>query len=353
MRGRAVVKVFAATVWAAVLFFMLAGNALAAFPGANGKILFSSFKFDLRSNWDVFSVNPNGSDRVNLTNNPAAVDIEGAWSPDGQKIAFVRDPFEDGIYVMNADGSGLTKVADDGLKPAWSPDGTKIAFWAQAPPRGFAEIYVIDADGSGLTNVSNDPSASDIQPAWSPDGTRIAFAKGIDIGPRLNYGIYVMNADGAGQTQLSSVFSDQEPDWSPDGQKLAFTVVVPDEEEGDTRAIYTMNADGSGQQQLMSFDYENSTPHWSPDGRRVVFASGTGISTMNPDGTGRADIVVRGSEEGLLADDWGRVPTPGPQRGDYKNTAQFCKAEREFMGGTAFEQAYGSNGIGRCVTTRQ
>ena len=57
---------------------------------------------------------------------------------------------------------------------------------------GNAEIYVINADGSGLTNLTNDPG-NDYDPDWSPDGRQIAFSSTRDG----NYEIYVMNADGS------------------------------------------------------------------------------------------------------------------------------------------------------------
>jgi Tol biopolymer transport system component len=54
--------------------------------------------------------------------------------------------------------------ASDGV-PAWSPDGTRIAFESERD--GNLEIYVMNADGSGVTRLTNDP-ASDSTPAWSP-----------------------------------------------------------------------------------------------------------------------------------------------------------------------------------------
>jgi Tol biopolymer transport system component len=87
------------------------------------------------------------------------------------KIAFrsERDGNLD-IYVMKADGTGLTRLtnnsAEDGLFGfAWSPDGSRIAFVSDRD--GNDEVYVMNADGSGLTNLTNNPG-DDKDPAWSP-----------------------------------------------------------------------------------------------------------------------------------------------------------------------------------------
>ena len=75
-----------------------------------------------------------------------------------------------GLFVMNADGTGVTFLAKigeaDAYAPTWSPDGQRIAFEV-CNGRSDCDIYVASADGSGLTNLTNHP-ANDFAPAWEP-----------------------------------------------------------------------------------------------------------------------------------------------------------------------------------------
>lgn len=138
-------------------------------------------------------------------------------------IVFASDRDErGGIFVMNPDGSGQSKIAntsiDDG-SPSWSPDGTRIAFSSE---RGGSccDIYVMNADGSGVALLTGGFFGEDAtDPAWSPDGARIAFVGGPD-----SYDIYVMNADGTNIIWLSGDdgIDDSSPTWSPDSRFIAF-----------------------------------------------------------------------------------------------------------------------------------
>ena len=136
------------------------------------------------------------------------------------------------LWVVTVDGPGLERLTfiDQFTGwPAWSPDGERIAF-VRRPPGAKSDIYLIDANGTNEDNLTEDPLYEDAEPAWSPDGTRIAFSSTRGDGSTAQ--IHVMNADGSGVEQLTypSGFN-SSPSWSPDGRRIAFDVL----EEG---AIY-------------------------------------------------------------------------------------------------------------------
>src|SRR5213076_2470241 len=93
--------------------------------------------------------------------------------------------------------SKLTPDTTSANDPAFSPDGSRIAFVTQRD--GNAEIYVMNADGTGVTRVTNDPQI-DGRPAFMPDGQALAFHSSRPAGKQE---IWAVNVDGTGLTQLT------------------------------------------------------------------------------------------------------------------------------------------------------
>ena len=144
----------------------------AAFPGANGRIVFDTNR---DGNEEIYAMNPNGTNQVNLTKYPSANDFDPAVSPDGTKIAFTSTRAGDpDIWVMNADGSNqqhLTTSTASDTDPSWSPDGKQIVFVSDRT--GNPDIWVMNAsDGSILDNLTADPWGAISLPFTRPAVTR-------------------------------------------------------------------------------------------------------------------------------------------------------------------------------------
>src|SRR5215211_2028446 len=120
-----------------------------------------------------------------------------AWSPNGEAIAFLA---ADGVYLVRPDGSGLTRLVaaepDAYLAPRWSPDGARLLFSGGAGG-GAGGLWVVNADGTGLDAVVGSGSQG-ADAAWSPDGTRIAYVTVYQ--PQI---LWTVQADGSGKRQLA------------------------------------------------------------------------------------------------------------------------------------------------------
>ncbi|MCY4566873.1 MAG: hypothetical protein OXD49_01070 [Candidatus Poribacteria bacterium] len=255
-----------------------------AFAGApaTAKIAFTSNR---DGNSEIYIMNPDGSEQVNLTQHRAS-DTNPVWSPTGKQILFASDRRQGvkDLYLMDADGTNVRKVFQRLVgreHPTWSPDGKQFAYHRFEK---FA-VYIASNDGKVDEKLTNG-----LWPAWSPDGTEMAFVA--DEGFALDAGgvlqarslkIQIINL----QTNTEEILLPGEilmhaPAWSPNSTKIAFSWINLDaipiakllagKNAADTAAIYVVNRDGRGLQRIVAADDgATSEPIWAPQADELVY----------------------------------------------------------------------------------
>jgi hypothetical protein len=283
----------------------------------------------------------------------AVAPAHAAFPGENGKIVFSRpsatcNPY---LYTINPDGTGEARIttdpAGDGQDPTWSADGRRLVFessWQCPDPAGnYREIHVMNGDGTGRIRLTND-SRHDYDPTWSPAGDRVAYVRSLAI-PNHPCGqiqdIIYLNPDGTGWTRATnSHSSESDLDWHPGGSTLSFTLYefYPDEYcEGPnswptlwtfsgpvtnfptTQADYSSDgqrwvARGNGNYLMiingpdLATPAVGSSPVWSPNGALIAYLRDGDIWVMNADGSNQHPVTSTPEPEGQL--DWQPLLVP-------------------------------------------
>jgi len=177
------------------------------------KVIYAVQK-DFASPGEIWIVDADGTNARRLFTMPGQITFYGmAWSPDGNKIAFMGD----GLMIMNADGSNARTISRHSIldnylfPPIWSPDSRKLAFVTNnlnasqsaimSGDLNAAAIHLIDVDTGQERPLLLNGTSGNFDPAWSADGSQIAFASTRSG----NSEIWVVNVDGTHLRQLTNV----------------------------------------------------------------------------------------------------------------------------------------------------
>jgi hypothetical protein len=160
-------------VWPGEYSSIPVGRAPSAPQPIVGRFVFVS---ERAGNPDIWMLDEEGRE-IQLTHH-AEADQAPVWSPDGTRIAFesMRDGNSE-IYVMDADGTdqvNLTGNPAHDHAPAWSPDGTQIAF--ESLRDGARDLYVMRSDGTEQVRLTFGVGLS-VAPHWDIGGSEIVFSR--------------------------------------------------------------------------------------------------------------------------------------------------------------------------------
>ena len=312
------------------------------------KIVFSSNRTD-NGNYDIFVIDVDGDNIVNLTNTPDVNESGPLWSPDGTKILYLSgEEYDQEIYVMNRNGSNKINVSNnsssDNNSPVWSPDSSKVGFRSDRIASGVYDLYVVDANGTGMVNLTNSTNRDEWSLDWSPDGSKIVYVADDNVGLSFDTVIMTMNADGSNKQALETDRSaNRFPKWGPNSGKITFaisneclgmmdsnganyqpcftntpqleSVSIPFQwNPGGSQLFFTGMIAGTFTERWYIFTQATaqsveldpveissfSLSDWSPNGTQLIgarsgeFGAGAYIFVVNPDGTGFSQLTDKG-----------------------------------------------------------
>ena len=243
------------------------------------KISYETYTHD---NWEIFVMNADGSNPVNLTHSPKVHEHYPQVSPDGTKICYSVDEGEGrdtirSLWVMDVDGSHRKKLVEQAREPFWSPDSKVIGFL----PQEFPKFNVIDYCTKGMSfyNLSTgkiEPHPNNAKlhhlynPSFAPNGKWIVST--VHAGMGFDHAILAIEAHGTNIVNLK--IPGCRPCVSPDGKQIAWgsgdheIVAAPIDLDSDSPAV--------GRWRLRIRDKTNETYHvdWSPDSRFLSLSRG-------------------------------------------------------------------------------
>lgn len=260
-----------------------------------------------------------------------ATDFEGAlilpnWSPDGRKLVMASRETggAEPVYEYDVAEKGLRQlfICDDPClgddEPVYSPDGNKVAFIRALAPfvnskaaggevPSDCSLWIGDVASGEVRQITSNtrpPCDREYLPRWAPDASRLVYWRDpYKDGQPTGTAVFVIDADGTNERRLTDpkMFAG-EPDWSPDGNWIVFDTYPLAEFNSapEVSNLYRMHPDGTGLEQLThneTADLRATQPRYTPDGSWIVFTAVTPSSrslwAIPADG-GKPVVIVRG-----------------------------------------------------------
>ncbi|MDM8546032.1 Tol-Pal system beta propeller repeat protein TolB [Candidatus Venteria ishoeyi] len=261
----------------------------------DSRIAYVSVKHSSKKPYQLNIADMDGADAKAIFSSHEPI-LSPAWSPDGQKLAYVSlENKRNEIYVQHISSGKRESVAKwPGLNsaPAWSPDGQKLALTLSKD--GNAEIYLLDLSNRRLQRLTFN-RATDTEADWAPDGKSLVFTS--DRGGKPQ--IYRISAKGGQAQRLSfSGSSNSRARFSPDGQKLA---LINGSQHGYRIAVQDLS---NGQLLTLTQTTLDESPAFAPNGQMIIYATGPSLAAVSSDGQIQQRLAVAGNQGSVREPAW-------------------------------------------------
>ncbi len=281
MRGRNRLE---SIVMAGTLFMLATASAQAQ---ATTKVFFESYRA-AAGNYDIFKVNPDGSQEQNITSQYSSLDRCPTLCPDGRTLVFATNRNDTGfnvdLWTMKTDGTNPQPLYGFSGVHEYVPDcgnpyigGAQVLFERLIFP-GNSDVWKVNTDGTGATNLTATPLISEGQASWCAN--QIVFVSEEDT-PGTQQ-VFVMDHNGSNKRRIScSGKVEQNPTCSADGQSIAFARLEGSIQQNDYNIYRVAKCAGSccgGENQLTTDPAADEFPSFSPGGTAIAFHSYRGPS---------------------------------------------------------------------------
>lgn len=206
------------------------GRAFGAQLSPDGKRVVYCWSGKENDNHDLYVKNVDTGMMVRLTDSPQR-DADPAWSPDGERIAFIRGNRT--VHMIRADGQGERKVGDLGEEAhgmyglSWSPDGRRLVMSRRPLYRQPAALYSLEVGAASPVQISfPTPNATgDMYPVFSPDGASLLFLREYRAATSEIHVLRLRDGQPAGDP-VRLTFDNRKisgADWLPGGRGVLFS----------------------------------------------------------------------------------------------------------------------------------
>ena len=231
-----------------------------------------------KDDYDVWTMNPDGSGKRNITNHP---DVAWTYYAHDDELYFISDRGKPKrnyyLYRTNSKGEDPVQVSELRLEDSWMSarkGGTEMVVAGRVGDEVRYQLFIIDLATGKHRQITDENGARFSSPAFSPEGDKIVYSYKKDRSNREEYeDLWIMDADGSNRRRLTTYPADDKtskwhnyhagpPRWAPGRDFITYQSF----QKGKS-SLYAVTPDGKKQWKLTENKLNEGWHDWSPDGK--------------------------------------------------------------------------------------